>query len=350
MPWYRLQDNQCRNWEVNSDEIARIVRSNIYQRELINPNRSRFVSHPPPWYEPWLPTTISYETNFSGLVDHVDAEAPRWVRESWVQANLNGEGFFQTLVHLRQEALAAGDTFRNNSLRASSQSQQNINRSADLNQGIVNGLTHVRNTSAGVLLAGATVLSGGAALAAAGAGAGIRFTARVQDGGTVGQAAQETAIDLFVTFVTRGAGRALPTSSVINQTQNIRNAAALALFGIATNTTADVAKTMVTGEVGRTPLQGVQGRLGVETTNAIISSILSRVGLPVSLTSPSREAADAVVNAALGFIGDRIVDAARGVNSSNSSDGNVPPNTLLVTSPGLAAAEAWVRTNAMRRV
>lgn len=348
MPWYRVQDNQCRNWDFNPDEVARIVRSNIYNREALR--LAVPITHSNGIF---FPDTYSYETDTRRAAATAETEAPRWVRDAWEQARLNGEGFFQTLVHLRQEAIAAGDRFHQNSLQYSSMSQRNINSAIDTAQAAVSVLTPIRNASATTLLVGATVLSGGAALAAVGAGAGLRFTSRIEDGGTIGQAAAETGVDMFVTFITRGAGRALPTNSIINSTRNIQNEAALAVFGVLTSSAADAAKTVVTGEIGRTPLQGAQARLGVEVTNAIFTNILSRVGIPVSITAEStgRSAGiAAVINSGIGVVGDLIVNAARGISSnSNSSSGNVPANMLLTTSPGLASAEQWVRERAMRR-
>lgn len=350
MVWYRLQDNQCRDWEFNPDGVASIIRSNIYHREVLAHARENRQHH---WFSA---DTVHIESDTRRALATAESEAPRWAREGWRQAELNGEGFQQTLVHMRQEALAAGDRFRERSNRASSETQQNINRAADRDTTILNGLTAVRNSSAGILLAGATVLSGGAALGAATAGGYIRFQARIDDGGTVSQAAQETAIDLFVTFITRGAGRTLAQSPLNQAHVNMQNANVLAVFGMFTNTAADVAKTMVTGEVGRTPLQGARARLNVEAANSIISNILGRVALPVRIMSPAtREAVDAVVGAGFGYVGDLIVNAARGVDpqapsTSGSSSSGIPANTLLRTSAELSAADAWVTANAMRRM
>lgn len=343
MPWYRVEDNQHRNWEVNSDGIARIVRSYIYHRELLA--RSRRVVHSSgSWF---LPDTVAYETDFSGLVRYVDTEAVRWVREAWVQANLNGEGLFNSLLSLRLQGVQDGETYHRNSMAASHESQQNINRVVDRDQAIVTGLTHVRNTSASILIAGATVVSGGTATAlVAAAGGGLRFTSRIQEGGSVGQAAAETAIDLFVAAITRGTGRSLEAAGA----SAVSSATTMAVLGVTLNTGADLAKTAITGEVGRTPVQGFVGRLGAETVNGLIGVLLAR-GIPLIRMIPANEftqARDAIVSAAFGFVGDRVVDAARGVNPQSSTN-RVPANTLLPASPGLNQAEAFVRETAMRR-
>jgi len=318
MAWYRLQDNQDRQWDFNPDEIASIIRSNIYHREVLRLGRDVRQHH---WFSA---DTVSYETDTRRALATAESEAPNWVNNAWVQAHENGRAFAEVLADMRREALAAGDTFRRLSMRASSESQQNLNRAADRDATILSGLTTLRNSSASVLLAGATVLSGGAALAAAGAGGYIRFQARIDDGGTVRQAAQETAIDLFVAYITHGAGRALPQSPLNQLHVNMRNANVLAIFGIFTNTAADVAKTMVTGEIGRTPMQGSRARMNVEAATVITTNILSRIAIPVSIMSnETRQSVDAVVGAGIGYVGDLIVNAARGSNpeTNNASRG-----------------------------
>lgn len=352
MPWYRVQDNQNRNWEINSEGVARIVRSFVYHQALLARSR-RVVHHHGNWLNPY-PDTVAYETNFSGIVAHVDAEAARWMREAWVQANLNGQGLFTSLVDLRNQGVSDGETFHRNSLQASSESQQNINRVVDTTQAVVTGLTHVRNTSASILLAGATVVSGGTATAlVAAAGAGIRFTSRIEDGGTVGQAAMETGIDLVVMTVTRGAGRSLEVSGANMSSRSVQ--ATMALLGVVMNTGGDLAKTAVTGEVGASPLRGLSARLGAETVNGLTASLLTR-GIPflrVIPASTATQARDAIVSATVSFVGDRLVDAARNsgaARSNNAARGssNIPANALLVASPALAQAEAFVRSEAMR--
>jgi hypothetical protein len=344
MPWYRVTDSQHNSWQLNSDGVARIVRSYIYHRRLLE--RSRRVFHDSgSWF---LPDTVSYDTNFSGIVQYVDSEAGRWMSDAWVQSNLNGNGLFNSLVDLRQQAVRDGETYHRNSMQASHESQQNINRIADMDGSIVTGLQHVRNTSASILIAGATVVSGGTATAlVAGAGAGLRFTSRIQEGGTIGQAAAETAVDMTVALITRGAGQSIAAAGAETSAMGM---ATMAVLTTTLNTGADLAKTVITGEVGRRPLEGFAARIGAETVNGLVASLLTR-GIPflrLVPTSTSTGARDALVSAAFGFVGDRLVDSARGIGAPNNPGTTIPSNTLLAATPGLTSAEAFVRENAMR--
>jgi len=345
MPWYRAQDSRQNNWEINSDGVARIVRSFIYHRELIR--RSSRVEHPGNSF--FLPDIVAYETNFTGLVQEVDREAVRWTREAWVQANLDGDGLLNSLVDLRQQGIRDGELFHRNSLQASSESQRNINSAVDTASTMMSAAIPVRNTAASMLIAGSVIVTGGAATAlVAAAGAGLRFTSRIEEGGTVQQAVAETAIDMTVTVVTAGAGSFMATTALANTT---RRAVAMAVLGATLNTAADGAKTIVTGEIGRRPLTGLTARIGAEAVNGLVSNLLLR-GIPVFRVIPGSSATqvrDAATSAAFGFVGDRVVDAARGTAGSTSPNESVPANTLLQSSPRITSAEAFVRENAMRR-
>jgi hypothetical protein len=333
---------------LNIDGFARIVRSAIYHEKLLQ--RSRNVVHRHGWF--W-PDTVSYETNFNGLVAEVDTEAPRQVSQLWDLGSSNGEALFYSLVELRRRAVADGETYQRNSQSASSQTQQNLNQSADRGNVALGVMRGIRDTSATVLFAGATVVTGGGAAALlAGTAAGLRFTARIQEGGRVGQAAIETGVDIVVYTITRGATMTMAPPPGVDPTTADR--AAMAVLSVVINTAADLAKTAATGQEVRTPMQATGARIGVEAANALIANVLNVRGLPliaVANLARNRDVRDAVVGALTGVAGDMIVDAARG-NASPRATGSpalTPANTLSVADRALTDSSAFVRANVMYR-
>ena len=346
MPWYRVTDSQSRSWEVDPAGFAYIVRSSIRNRAMLRRSRQVTISGGLLW-----PTRVNFETDFVGINAEVDQTSERFVTDGWRQASLQGAGLFGSLVGLRSDALNDGDEYRRRSMAASHQSQENLTAAIDRGEMVVRGLQFTRDTSAGILLAGATVVSGGAAAAlVAGLGTGLRFAARVEDGGTVGQAAAGAALDLVVFAVTRGAASTLagPTVSLENFTPTMAQRGTLAFLGVVMNTGADLARTAVNGDAIRNPLAGAGARVGAETVNALLSNIVNVRGLPILATlNRSAPVRDALTGAALGFVGDRVVDAVRAAGAPSAAN---PLRDVLRTSPALASAEQFVRETAMRPV
>jgi hypothetical protein len=135
MPWNEVRDTRGQAWRINPDGFAQIIRSSIRNRALLR--KSRTVTIPGALF--W-PDRVNYETDFNGLTTEVNREAERFVREGWLQANLQDASIFGSLLGLRSDALRDGEEYRRRSVAAFQQTQKNLNQAVDRGEAVVQGV------------------------------------------------------------------------------------------------------------------------------------------------------------------------------------------------------------------
>ncbi len=364
MAWITYADTRGRGWAFDPDGCAHVFRSCFYNRELVSRSRIRRVDHG------WgLPTTTEVETNFNGIRAATTAAARVSINEILADAARDARGFYEHLVRVRADGEAASAHYNRMSREASHATAQAIDANVGGWENALAAARFVRDASAGVLLVGATVLSGGTALAVGAGGTGLTFTGNTQDNlaanQTLRQAMGNAAITTSITVVTnvlipRGlsaAGRSM-VGPTLTTGQNI----ALGLLTVQANIAGDIAKTALVADQNIGPAarhqaqQQLQRQVGARAATEVASMLfgawLQSRGLPASVTVELRESVgqmrDSVSGALLGAIGDRVVAAMSQQDQRLVAGPGSDLDLAFAQLRRTVDAEAFVREMAMR--
>ncbi|MBK9669089.1 MAG: hypothetical protein IPO74_03610 [Thermomonas sp.] len=266
MAWMSYADGRGRGWAVDPDGCAHIFRSNHYNRQLVA--RSRVVTTSQGLF---LPTLTQVETNFSGIREATTQAAAANVRSIVSDAANDPRRFYEYLVHVREDGESAGTHYRDMSRRATRATAASIDSHVTGWENALAAARFVRDASAGVLMVGATALSGGAALAVGAAGTGITFTGNTQDNlaanQTMRQAMGNAAISTSVSVVTnilipRGLSAVGRGMVGAGQQLSVGQNVVLGLITVQANIAGDMFKTALTADQNIGP----EARAGVAAT------------------------------------------------------------------------------------
>ena len=371
MAWYTMANPNGRGgWAFNPDGAAHIIRSNHYNRELVQ--RSRVIRRDHGF---GMPTTAEVETNFSGIRAAVNRTARVTVDQLDRDFANNPQRLYEWLVHVREDGETAGDAYRRMTHAATQESARNIQGSVQMWTNAVAAARFVRDASAGILLAGATVLTGGAAATTVGlvGGTALTFTGNTQDNlqsnptMTMQQAMGRAAVSTSVAVVTsvlipRGLGQAsnaMLGAARMTMGQNV----ALGLISVQANVAGDMVKTALTSDTAAGPVaetaaaamrRQLGARSGFEISAMLFQSWLASRGIPAAAFLRNNEdVVTSVTGGVLSAVGDRIVTAITEQNNqaNQTGVGGANPGDLDITLTRLQHtmnAEAYVRELAMR--
>lgn len=361
MAWFSFEDSRGRGWAINPDGAAHVIRSNQYNRLLLE--RSRIVKKSHAWQ---LPTVTEVDTDFSNI-RAATSERARPVVEGIVRdAAQNPALFYEFLVNARQDGESAGQAYVDMNRRASRETASAIDSSVHLWENAASAARFVRDVSAGSLLIGATVLSGGAMAFAVGAGGGLTFTGSTQDnlesGQTLRQAMGNATISTGVAITTnfiipRGLGAAA-TSMTGRTALTLADNLTIGLLTVQANVAGDIIKTALTAAPLSTPearaaaagqFERQMGtRAAFEVASMLFGSWLQSKGIPAhAILNQSDTMITSVTGGTLNAIGDRVVSA---MASQDQSRGDALGRDLDIAFTGLLSAvqaEGYVREVAM---
>ena len=372
MPWYSIADASGRGgWAFDPDGAAHVIRSNHYNRELVR--RSRLIRRNHGFL---MPTTTEVETDFTNIRADVGRLAQVTVTELEREAAQNPRRLYEFLVSLRNDGESAGDSWRQMMRTASQASADAIDNNVSRWENGLSVARFVRDTSAGVLFVGATVLSGGTALAVGAGATGLTFTGGTQDNlannQTMRQAMGNAAISTGFAVVTNllvplglsAVGRGMTSVSATGQAARsltMGENVVLGLISVQANIASDAIKTALTadatsGAVANEAKQQLErqigARSGFEISAMVFQSWLSSRGIPAAaFLNRNSDAVSSVTGGALAAVGDRIVSAIATQDQQARQDGRLGSPDLDLVMTRLARtmdAENYVRDLAMR--
>ncbi|MDB5412718.1 MAG: hypothetical protein JWR10_1053 [Rubritepida sp.] len=372
MAWFTMPDGSGRgSWAFDPDGAAHVIRGNHYNRELIR--RSRLIRRDQGFL---LPTTTELETDFSDIRAEVSRLARVTVSQLDRDFAADPRKLYEFLISIREDGESAGGSWRQMSQQATRETAQAIASNVNGWENALGVAKFVRDTAAGALFVGATVLSGGAALAVGGAATGLTFTGGTQDNlatnQTMRQAMGNAAISTGFAVVTnllipRGlsaVGRGMTgvaASGLASRSLTMGENVALGLISVQANIASDTIKTALTadatsGAVAAEASAQMQRQIGArsvfEIGAMVFQSWLSSRGIPASaFLSRNADGAASVTGGMLGAVGDRIVSAIATQNQQASSGGKIQSPDLDLVLSQLARtmdAENYVREVAMR--
>lgn len=374
MPWYSLADPSGRGgWGFDPDGAAHVIRGNHYNRELIR--RSRIIRRDHGFF---LPTTTEVETDFRNIRQDVGRLARVTVDQLDRDVARDPRRLYEFLVHTRADGESAGAAWRRMSQQASHDSMEAINSNVSHWENALGVAKFVRDTAAGALFIGATVLSGGAALAVGGAATGLTFTGNTQDNlannqsmrQAMGNAAVSTGFAVVTNLlIPRGlsaVGRGMTGVTASGQaarTMTMGENVVLGLISVQANIASDAIKTALTAdatsgavaeEAQRQMRRQIGARTGFEISAMLFQSLLASRGIPAApFLERNADQISSVTGGAIAAVGDRIVSAIAAQDQQAARPNGVPsPDLDLVLSQlqRTMEAESYVRDVAMRPV
>jgi hypothetical protein len=378
MAWYSVNDPGTRGvWAFDPDGAAHVIRSNYYNRELLR--RARVVRRDHGF---GMPTTTEVDVDFTGIREEVTRLSVASVGQLGADADGNPRALYEFLVKVREDGEQAGAAYVEMCRRATRESAAAIRDTVGMWENAHAAAKFVRDASAGILFVGATVLSGGAALAVGGAGAGLTFTGNTQDNlasnQSMRQAMGNAAISTSIAVVTnvlipRGlsaAGRGITGVAAggapargLTMGENV----VLGLVSTQANIAGDVAKTALTADAASGPVaeaaaaqmrRQLGARAGFEVGAMVFQSWLSARGIPavafLRTAQARQDMANSVTGGMLSAVGDRVVQAMSQqdvqARASTTTAGALPAglDLMLTRIQRTAEAEEYVRTVALR--
>ena len=307
-------------WMVDWEIVRSILRSNANQHAQLAHGRTTTTSRVN-WLNPFswqMPDVVSYEVDWSAQRRERESTLRDLLTEATSMVPRVGcDGFRQWLRMRIDETESYRDSFQTRLTGASHRTMQNIESSVDGYENSIAVTRFVRDTSADVVLVGATFMTGGAAVAAAGAGSVMRGGFTYQDTGNIGLAAVETTASLVTTLIPVGRAASGATAA------SFADDATVILVGA----NFDVAKAIIQGDsfdqaLARAGTNAAAGaaagalfsRVG---QNQRFQSLVERLPLPATV-SISRNRSASVSGSRLA--GEYLSSAAGGAISSRASD------------------------------
>ena len=183
MPWTVVVDAQGQRWGVNKEGVYLMLRAALRAEKIRA--RSQITSVDNGFL---LPTTYLFETDWAGLRADVDQETTRFYMDAAERLSRDPGGMRANLLGMIGRGRSDFNAVEAMRRRATRQSSESISNNVEGWETALAVAQFTRDTSATILVVGAGLLSGGAALGVLGAGSVLRGTATYQDTGNVGAA------------------------------------------------------------------------------------------------------------------------------------------------------------------
>jgi hypothetical protein len=159
------------------------------------------------WYNPlsWsLPDVTNLEVDWDAVRRQTDADTDSEIQEMTGQAVRDAAGVAYRVEAMIDDAARRKEGYLNWMGDLQTDNMKKINQAVNDYESHVEIAQFVRNASADGLMVGASVMSGGAAVAVMGAGSTLKGTAKFQDTGSVGAAVMEGVGSFAFAFVKLG--------------------------------------------------------------------------------------------------------------------------------------------------
>lgn len=222
-----------------------------------------------------MPKTYSFETDWSEFRAAVDAETAVFYREAKTAVAHNAQQIYHNLLAMIASARSDLKEIERLRSKAWSDSAKSIESNVRGWESAAQVAQFTRDTSATILVFGASILSGGAAWATLGAGSVMRGTATFQDTGNVGS----TLLNTTGTFIVGGIGIAAGAKGLSTSDKWI----ILSIGAGGAGTTAGL-QALVEGNAGEVALKHAFASAGLSLVGAKIGIKAEKMSLPVKLT------------------------------------------------------------------
>lgn len=203
---YELVQSGNTQFAIDWSVVRRLVRSYYLAYHQLNYAQEVTLSDSH-WYNPlsWsLPDVSHIEVDWEAVRRRTDADTDAEMRDLTRQAQSNAAAVAYSVKSMIGTAAKNKESFIDWMGDVQTQNMKNIDKAVDDYQSHIEVAQFVRDTSADGLMVGASLMSGGAALALMGAGSTLKGTAKFQDTGSVGAAVMEGAGTFVFAYVKLG--------------------------------------------------------------------------------------------------------------------------------------------------
>ncbi len=257
MNGYHFIDADDGIWYFSPDGLAAAVRSSIVASAMLSYQKVEVMAEGG-WFRPKL-QVLDFDTD--RVYREIDRQSPAMIADILSHVYDIPELAVQMLEAMHRETARNKKKYKDQAHKLSQGSMEEIKDAERRGEIVVEGLKAVRDVSGAVLMAGAVVMSGGAAAAVYAGGVGIRGVGTYQDTGSVGAAVTAMSIDAVIGVVKIG--------PVVSSSKGVaQSSKAVVAFGSklgATSSTVDIARDTVVGTVSG-------NGLGTSFRDAVISA------------------------------------------------------------------------------
>jgi hypothetical protein len=203
---YELVQSGRTQFAIDWSVVRRLVRSHYLTYHQLSYAQEVTLSDSR-WYNPlsWsMPDVSNIEVDWDTVHRKTDSDTDQELKELTKQAQSNAAAVAYRVKSMIETAAKNKESFIDWMGDVQTQNMKSINKAVDEYQSHIDLARFVRDTSADGLMVGASVMTGGAALAVMGAGSTLKGTAKFQDTGSVGAAVLEGAGSLMFACVKLG--------------------------------------------------------------------------------------------------------------------------------------------------
>ena len=327
---YQLVANGQKQFAIDWDIVRRVVRS--YHTSCLELDFAREVtmseSH---WYNPmtWsLPAISHVEVDWDSVRRYADGYTQADVRDMRVEAKYNAARIAHRLEDLIDTTLRNKEVFVDWIGTVQTQNMQSVNRAVEDYESNVELAKFVRDMSADGLMVGASVMSGGAAVAALGGASFFKGTCKFQDTDSVGAGVMEGAGSFAFAYVKLGKTFTLKQDLVLALVQAPYKAGTELVGG------ATVSKAALSGAVKLTgPAVDNLFKLGPART------LFDKVAVPIVITYGGENVASKILAKAAGKTAQKGVEAW-GKSALANTNGGDADTEAAPRRPGPLVAES----------
>ena len=317
-------------WSVNWPLVRMIVRSSAHDLTLLQ--AAAFSTSDTSSWNPFslgMPETTSYEVDWARHRELKERAAARHLDEVTLLVRTDIRAAVMQLRELINRSARAKQRFRDNLQEASRRTQAAIEDAVGNYETATSVARVTRDVAGSVFVAGAGLLSGGAAVAAVAGGSAFQGVGTYQDTGDVGAALISGTGSIIVNLI--------PLGGAAGQTLKARagHEAMIALVGFQFDLASGlVASDQRTGDHGQ-PLGDALGDAaakaalsaasfaGSEAVRSVVTRVMSRTGVPVHLRISRSSPAQAVSAAETGALAGTVfaVSFKAGVRAADLFEG-----------------------------
>jgi hypothetical protein len=203
---YELVQSGSTQFSIDWSIVRRLVRSHYLAYHQLRDAQEVTLSDSH-WYNPFswsLPDVSHIEVDWDAVGRRTDADTDLEMRDMTAQARGNAAAVAYRVESLIETAARNKESFVDWMGDVQTRNMKNVDQAVDDYESHIEVARFVRDTSADGLMVGASVMSGGAALAVMGAGSTLKGTAKFQDTGSAGAAVLEGTGSFVFAFVKLG--------------------------------------------------------------------------------------------------------------------------------------------------
>lgn len=325
MGWMSYADRRGQGWELDLDQVSRIIYAACFSEK--KRTRARLVTESRGGDPDLYRVTIS----FRGLSQAVRAEAQRRYARFRQLLARDGEAAFEMLLEQRCSAISHENHVLAMQRRSLRQTARSLARGEQVAE---TAIATLRQAPITVLIIGSAFVTGGGSLVALGLGSGLQGLETYRATGSVGVAALHASTTFVCGAIPLGPNLGAAAASGSQR-------AALFVVGVQLNAGSSTAVSIAMGDEPRHALVS-------SVTNAGLGGVVSELGgdffenLAVPLRIPLEVAISSGIDAASGAVADRIAPAQGQASAAFASPGGRPLSR--------GAERSLVSLFAMRRI